>query len=159
MPLLVRDHLHGGATAYGLMWTCFGLGSLAALGFAPYLSRFRPGLVNGVGALVWGLVTLPLALLHQISCAAGLMVLSGAVWGPYTAVETTAIHRWTDPRRHGRLFGAQRALLSSVSPLGAAVGALLLDRMSAATLTVLATGACALAGGAALSNRALRTAR
>jgi predicted MFS family arabinose efflux permease len=159
LPGLVRDHLHGNANAYGLLWTCFGLGSLAALALAPYLSRFRPGLVNGAGALVWGLVTLPLAMLHQTTTAAGLMVLSGVVWGPYTAVETTAIHRWTDPRRHGQLFGAQRALLSSVSPLGAAAGALLLDRISAGAVTVLATGSCALAGVVALASPALRNAR
>ncbi len=159
VPQLVRGRMHGDANSYGLLWTCFGLGSLAALAAVPYLSRFRPGMVNGAGALIWGVVTLPLALLQHTSAAAGLMLVSGAVWGPYIAIETTAIHRWTDPLRHGRLFGIQRALLSSVFPLGVAAGALLLDRMSAAALTVVATSACGVAGAAALASPALRNAR
>ncbi len=44
-------------------------------------------------------------------------------------------------------------------PLSVAAGALLLDRISAAALAVLATGACAIAGAAALSSPALRNAR
>jgi predicted MFS family arabinose efflux permease len=159
IPQLVRDQMHGNANSYGLLWTCFGLGSLAALAAVPYLSRFRPGIVNGAGALIWGLVTLPLALLRHTSAAAGLMLISGAVWGPYTAIETTAIHRWSDPRHHGRLFGIQRALLSSVFPIGVAAGALLLNHLSAARLTVLATSACAVAGAAALCRPDLRSAR
>jgi hypothetical protein len=65
LPALVRDQMHGGALAYGCLWSAFGFGAVAALAVAPRLSRYRPGLVNGGGALLWGIVTFPLALLDH----------------------------------------------------------------------------------------------
>src|SRR4029450_12013125 len=56
-------------------------------------------------------------------------LVGGLLWGPYTTVETTALQRWVHPARHGAVFGLQRSLLATATPLGAAAGALALGRL------------------------------
>jgi len=109
--------------------------------------------VNGLGALAWGLVTIPFALAGGVPMALVLFAVSGAVWGPYSAIETTALQRWTDPRVHGRLFGTQRALLQTAFPIGAAAGAFALDLTDARTILVASCAGCAAAGAVTLSRR------
>src|SRR5207244_7606631 len=129
-----------------LAWAAFGLGAIAGLAAAPALARRRPGLVNALGATVWGLVMLPVAVVGTVPAATGLFLLGGAVWGPYTTVEAGAIQRWTPPSRHGFVFGLQRALLGTASPIGAAVGAVII-RFAPPHLVLAGSAAlCAAAG-------------
>lgn len=157
-PAFVRDHLHGSEAAYSLLWTLFAVGALASLPLAPLLARRRPGMVNALGALAWGLAMLPLAWTDEVWVAAVLFLLGGAVWGPYTAVEATALHRWAHPAQHGQVFGVQRSLLATAAPLGAAVGAVSLERFSPPTVLGANAIACACAGLLALTHRGLRDA-
>jgi hypothetical protein len=62
-PSLVRVRLNAGEAAYGLLWTVFGAGAILGLLVAPALARRRPGFVNASGALLWGLIMLPVALM------------------------------------------------------------------------------------------------
>ena len=156
-PGYVRNSLDGGTASYGLLWTLFGLGAVATLPLGPMLAHRRPGLVNAVGALTWGLVMLPLLIVDDRTVAAVLFLLGGAIWGPYTTVETTALQRWVDPARHGAVFGLQRSLLATATPLGAACGAVALRPDNAHLLLALSAGTCVLAGAAALAHRGLRT--
>jgi Major Facilitator Superfamily len=149
-PALIREQLGGGPGLYGLLWALFGVGALATLPLAPRLARGRPGVVNAVGALAWGLVMLPVAVTGEPWAAALVFLVGGAVWGPYTTVETTALHRWADPAHHGRLFGTQRALLLAAIPLGAAAGALAAAHLAPATVIALSCAACSAAGLLAL---------
>jgi predicted MFS family arabinose efflux permease len=155
-PPFVRDQLGGEASAYGLLWTLFGLGAIATLPLASRLSRPRPGLSNGLGAVVWGMVMLPVAFTGEVWLAAVIFLIGGAVWGPYSAIEATALQRWVHPSQHGRVFGAQRALLLTAAPAGAAVGALALDYVAAGTVMAFSSAACAIAGLVALCVPALR---
>lgn len=157
-PAYVRDQLAGDESTYGLLWTLFGAGALAALPFAPRLARRRPGVVNAVGAILWGLVMLPLAFIQTPVVAAAVFLIGGLVWGPYTTVETTALQRWVDPAKHGAVFGLQRSLLTTATPLGAACGAIALDAVSPEIVLGVSAAACSLAGAAAPLNRGLRTA-
>ena len=158
-PPLVRDQLHGDEATYGVLWVLFGVGAIATLPLGPMLAHWRPGMVNAVGAVVWGLVMLPIAFVHDPVVVSALFLLGGAIWGPYTTVETTAIHRWVDPSRHGSVFGLQRSLLASATPLGAALGALALSHMSAALILGISAGSCSLAGLLALTSKGLRRSR
>ena len=47
-------------------------------------------MVKALGALLWGLVMLPLTVTDNLPGAALLFFVGGAIWGPYTAVEATA---------------------------------------------------------------------
>jgi MFS family permease len=65
-PSFVREQLHAGRTTYSLLWTLFGLGATLALPLGALLvRRGRPGLVNGLGAAAWGVLMLPLLVLHR----------------------------------------------------------------------------------------------
>jgi predicted MFS family arabinose efflux permease len=150
MPYFARQQLHTGVGGYALVWVLFGAAALATLTLAPWLARRRPGLANAVGATVWGLVTLPIVAAHNLPAAAAVFLVSGAVWGPYSAIETTALQRWADPSSHGAMFGTQRALLAIAAPAGAAVGALALERFTPAAVLAASALACTTAGLLAL---------
>jgi MFS family permease len=158
-PAYVRERLHADQNTYGLLWTVFGLGATVALPAGAWLARRRPGLVNALGAAVWGLLMLPLLVLRDTTAVVALFLVSGAVWGPYTTVETSALQRWTDPSRHGALFGLQRSLLGTAAPVGAAAGAIALQHFPAQAVLAASAAACAGAGMIALLNRDLRRTR
>jgi predicted MFS family arabinose efflux permease len=158
-PGFVRDQLSGGEGTYSLIWALFGAGALLSLPVAPMLARRRPGLVNGAGALVWGLAMLPLFAIDHGAVAAVVFFIGGILWGPYTTVETSALQRWVHPSQHGTVFGLQRSLLATATPVGAALGALAVDAFSPGSVLLVAAASCALAGAAALLNTDLRRAR
>jgi MFS family permease len=156
LPYFTREHLHGGPAVYSVLWVVFGAGALAGLSQAPRLSRWRPGVVNAAGTALWAVVTFPLLWCTAVIPAAAVMLVSGAVWGPYLAVEATALQRWVEPAWHGRLFGIQHALLGVASPLGAAAGSLALATVSSGAVLGAAMAGC-LAGGLAIgATRAIR---
>jgi MFS family permease len=158
LPYFTRAQLHGGPEAYSLLWAVFGIGALAGLSQAPRLSRRRPGVVNAAGTALWAVVTFPLLWCTAVIPAAVVMALSGAVWGPYLAVEATALQQWVEPAWHGRLFGIQHALLGVASPVGAAAGSLALAHVSSRTVLGAALLGCLAAGLAVGSTRAIRRA-
>jgi predicted MFS family arabinose efflux permease len=158
-PGYVRDQLGGGEGTYSLLWALFGAGALASLPLAPVLARYRPGVVNAVGALVWGVAMMPLAVIDGPGPAAVAFLVGGLLWGPYTTVETTALQRWVHPSRHGAVFGLQRSLLATATPLGAAAGALALGGLAPATVLLVSAAGCAAAGALALAVGDLRRAR
>jgi hypothetical protein len=156
LPYFTRAQLHGGPGAYSVLWVVFGVGALAGLSQAPRLSRRRPGVVNAAGTALWAVVTFPLLWCTSVIPAAVVMVVSGAVWGPYLAVEATALQQWVEPAWHGRLFGVQHAILGVASPVGAAAGSLALASVSSRTVLGAALVGC-LAGGLGLgATRAIR---
>lgn len=157
VPAFVRERLGGDAGTYGLLWVLFAAGALASLPLAPRLARrARPGVVNACGAALWGLVMLPLAVVGDTVVAALVFLAGGAVWGPYSTVQTTALQRWADPSVLGRVLGVQRALLLTVAPLGSALGAAALDVAAPAAILAVSAAGCALAGLAALALPDLR---
>jgi predicted MFS family arabinose efflux permease len=158
-PAFIRTQLGAGEGTYSLLWTLFGAGALVALPLAPLLARRRPGAANALGATAWGLAMLPVAVLRQVPPAAALFLFGGVIWGPYSSIETSALQRWTDPSRHGTIFGLQRSLLASATPVGAAIGAIALEHVSPAVVLAVSAAGCGLAGLLALTSRDLRRAQ
>jgi MFS family permease len=156
LPYFVRDQLDSGLGGYTLLWALFGGTALLSLPAAARLSRGRPGLVNAVGAIAWGGLMLPLAFTDQLVVAAVGFAVAGAIWGPYSAIETTALQRWTDPRDHGRIFGTQRALLALAAPIGAAAGAVAADHFSPTPILATSAIGCTVAGAIACAIPTLR---
>jgi hypothetical protein len=156
LPYFTRAHLHAGPGAYSVLWVVFGIGALAGLSQAPRLSRRRPGVVNAAGTALWAVITFPLLWCTSVWPAAAVMLVSGAVWGPYLAVEATALQQWVEPAWHGRLFGIQHALLGVASPLGAAAGSLALARVASGTVLGAAMAGCLAAGLGIGATRAIR---
>jgi predicted MFS family arabinose efflux permease len=102
---------------------------------------------------------LPVAALSQTPLVAALFLLGGAIWGPYSSIETSALQRWVGPSRHGAIFGLQRSLLASATPLGAAIGAIALEHAAPAVILAVSAAGCALAGLLALTSHDLRRAQ
>jgi len=157
LPFFVRDNLQGGANTFSVLWVAFGVGAVVGVALGPRLASLkRLGVVNAVGAIAWGVITLPLLFTHETWVAVPIFAVSGVVWGPYSTVETTALQRWTPASHHGRVFGTQRALLQSVLPVGAALGAVAVDHASAVVVLGVSLAGCSLAGLAALALPAMR---
>jgi hypothetical protein len=155
-PNFIRTQMHAGPGTYSFLWSLFGIGALVTLPLAPALARRRPGLVNAIGAVSWGLVMLPVVVVGSLAVAVPMFLAGGLIWGPYTAVEATALQRWVDPARHGAVFGVQHALLTTAMPVGAALGAVALEAVRPGLILAASAAACACAGLLALSNRGLR---
>jgi hypothetical protein len=156
MPLYAQHQLHAGGAGYGAMWSVMGVGALAGLVMIPRLRRFRPAIVNAVGIAVWGVVLLPLLIVHALLPALIVMFAGGVVWAPYVATEVSVLQHWVPRRLHGAAFGARRSVIVASSPTGAALGGLLLEHMSAAQVIGLSAGACLLGGLASLALPSVR---
>jgi predicted MFS family arabinose efflux permease len=159
IPVYARDHLHTGGAGYGAMWTAMGVGALLGLVMIPRLSRLRPAVVNSVGAALWGVVLLPLVLVHALPAALVIMFVGGFVWAPYAATEISVIQHWVPPDQHGAVFGARRSVIVASSPSGAALGGLLLEHVTSVQVIGLSAIACIVGGAACLAIPSVRKAQ
>jgi hypothetical protein len=157
LPMYVREQLHAGAGAYGLMWGTFGVGALLGLLLVTPLSRVRPGIVNAAGAIAWGALIAPLALVHHLSVAMPLFAAGAFVWAPYTAVEMSVLQRLVPAAQHGVVIGTRRALLVAASPAGAALGGAVTTPHNSGLVITVSALACTAAGLACLGSRELRS--
>jgi MFS family permease len=156
LPVFVRGQLHAGASAYGALWGVFGAGAVVGLVLVRPLSRWRPGVVNALGAVAWGLAVAPMALARSVPVAMALFVLGAVVWAPYSAIEMSVLQRLVPADRLGTVLGTRRALLVGASPTGAALGSLLVAPGTAGLVIAGSAAACALVGLACLAYPALR---
>jgi predicted MFS family arabinose efflux permease len=156
LPMYVRNDLRAGAGAYGLMWGVFGVGALTGLFLTRPLARFRPGVVNSAGAIAWGIVVAPLALVHRLPFALAFFFAGAFVWAPYTAIEMSVIQRLVSPAQHGVVIGTRRALLVAAFPAGAALGGAVTTPESARVVLAVSALACTVAGLCCLLSPGLR---
>ena len=68
------------------------------------------------------------------------------MWGPYTPMETTLLQRNIPKEQLGRVFGARSTLLTGGSPLGLAVGGILLAFVPATSVIAFSALACIVVG-------------
>ncbi|MFL6076168.1 MAG: MFS transporter [Mycobacteriales bacterium] len=156
LPVYVRHQLGAGAAAYGVLWGVFGAGALAGLALVRPLGRLRPGVVNALGAVAWGLLVAPMALVHRTPVAFALFFCGAVAWAPYTALEMTVLQRRVPPDRLGAAIGARKAVLVAASPAGAALGGLVTTPRTAPLVIAASAAACAVAGLGCLLSRDLR---
>jgi hypothetical protein len=87
-----------------------------------------------------------MAFINDLWLACGFLLLGGVVWGPYTPIETTLLQRNVPRAQLGRVFGARSTLLTGGSPLGLAVGGLLLAFVPSTSVIALSALSCILVG-------------
>ena len=157
LPLYSHAVLQTDARGYGLLWSALAVGALIGTLSSTMLSkRLRLGVALPLIALLWGASILPLVFIKNLWLACGLLLLGGIMWGPYTPLETTLLQRNVPKAQLGRVFGARSTLLTAGSPLGLAVGGLLLGFVPATSLIALSAFACILVGVGALVSPAFR---
>jgi len=159
IPMYAKQSLHTGGAGYGAMWSAMGVGALLGLGMIPRLSAMRPAVVNSVGAILWGVVLLPLVAVGVLPIALVIMFVGGFVWAPYAATEISVIQQTVPADQHGSVFGARRSVIVASSPTGAALGGLLLERMTATQVIGLSSVACIVGGGVCLALPSVRRTR
>jgi MFS family permease len=157
MPVYSDAILQTDARGYGLLWSALAVGALIGTLTSTTLSkRIRLGIALPLIALLWGASLLPMAFTNQLWSACGLLLLGGLMWGPYTPMETTLLQRNVPKEQLGRVFGARSTLLTGGSPLGLAVGGILLAFVPAASVIAFSALACILVGLVGLISPAFR---
>jgi MFS family permease len=147
MPLYSDAILQTDARGYGLLWSALAVGALIGTLSSTTLSRrLRLGVALPLIALLWGASLLPMAFTNKLWLACGLLLLGGLMWGPYTPMETTLLQRNVPKEQLGRVFGARSTLLTGGSPLGLAVGGILLAFVPATIVIAFSALACILVG-------------
>jgi MFS family permease len=157
LPVYSGQALRANADGYGLLWTGFGVGAFAGVLTLTRLShRWRPGIALPLIAVLWGALLCPLFFIRQLPLAMLFLGLAGASWAPYTPMETTLLQRLIPAEIRGQVFGARYSLVAAASPLGAALGGVLLQYLSAPLVIAISGIACILAGVGGLASPLLR---
>ena len=157
LPVYSGQTLHANADGYGLLWTGFGVGAFAGVLTLTRLSRrWRPSIALPLIAVLWGALLCPLLLIRQLPLAMVFLGIAGASWAPYTPMETTLLQRLVPAEIRGQVFGARHSLVVAAAPLGAALGGVLLQYLSAPLVIAISGVACILAGLGGLVSPSLR---
>jgi MFS family permease len=157
LPLYSDSVLQTGAQGYGLLWSALAVGALiGTLGSTTLSRRLRLGVALPLIALLWGASLLPLVFIDKLWLACGFLFLGGLMWGPYTPMETTLLQRNVPKAQRGRVFGARSTLLIGGSPLGLAVGGVLLAFVPPTAVIAFSAFACILVGFMGLASPTLR---
>lgn len=157
MPVYSDAILQTDARGYGLLWSALAVGALIGTLSSTTLSqRLRLGVALPLIALLWGASLLPMAFTNHLWSACGLLLLGGLMWGPYTPMETTLLQRNVPKEQLGRVFGARSTLLTGGSPLGLAVGGILLAFVPANSVIAFSALACILVGLSGLASPTFR---
>ena len=159
LPILVKTQLHTDASGYGLLWSACGLGMvLGSLATSWLGQRGRIGIVLCLISAGWGVCELLIALSPNLIFAMAAMLVGGAIWGPYLALEASLVQRIVPSEQHGRVFGLRASLLTPTAPLGTAIGGALLSVFQPQQVIALGALLCVGVGLAALAYGPLRNA-
>jgi MFS family permease len=157
LPLYSDAILQTDARGYGLLWSALAVGALIGTLSSTMLSRrLRLGIALPLIALLWGASLLPVAFTNNLWLACSFLLVGGLMWGPYTPMETTLLQRNVPKEQLGRVFGARSTLLTGGSPLGLAVGGVLLAFLPATSVIAFSALACILVGLVGLISPAFR---
>ena len=157
LPIYSSQTLHANADGYGLLWTGFGIGAfLGVISLTRLSTRWRPSIALPLIAVLWGALLCPLFIIRQLPLAMVFLGLAGAAWAPYTPMETTLLQRLVPAEVRGQVFGARHSLVVAAALLGAALGGVLLQYLSAPLVIAISGVACILAGLGGLASPSLR---
>ncbi len=158
LPLYSTTVLQTDAQGYGLLWSALAVGALIGTLSSTALSRrIGLGIDLPLIALLWGASLLPIVFTQNLWWACSLLLLGGLMWGPYTPMETTLLQRSVPKAHLGRVFGARSALLTGGSPLGLAIGGMLLAFIPSTSVIALSAVACILVGIGGLASPTFRS--
>jgi predicted MFS family arabinose efflux permease len=151
LPLFVTDDLEAGPGLLGGYWAAFGVGAVIGalgLGVARRLPLWPAMLAIIAGH---GIGMLPFAFTAAAAPSLAGFAFAGLVYGPYSALSFTLLQERALADALTTVLAARSAVLLTASPLGAALGGLLLDRTGApAVLAGCGVLMIALAGAAAI---------
>lgn len=123
MPSLSQRTFGHGATGYGLLLTCYGVGAvLSALRLASRRwssSQHRRNLLGGLA--VFGVGLLGVAASRRFEAALAFQVLAGLGMIRFTATTNTLIQLLVDDRYRGRVMGLHTVMFMGTAPIGSLI--------------------------------------
>jgi MFS family permease len=135
MPELVQEHFHRGVSAYGLLTTIFGAGTVGGtLAFGQFTPRHRRGLVNYTFWLVNSLAIALLALSPWFGMAAAAALLRGFCVGFGVAMWETMLQELVPEHMLSRVVSLDFFGSFGLMPVGLAFAAAVAGLASAGTL-------------------------
>jgi MFS family permease len=157
LPVYVARDLRAGSAVLGVYWTAFGVGALAATLIA---GTFRGHHVRRITLWIvvgWGLCLIPFAF-APVAVTVACFALGGLIYGPFIPVTYAQFQSATTTANLPAVLAARSALVMGATPLGTAIGGLLVGGLGAPdTLAAsgIATVALALAATVAWTNRSV----
>lgn len=129
IPVFVSVRLGGDPTWLGWIWGAFGVGAVIGALITGTLRRLP--LWPTVLAIVtgWGLAMLPLAEFGTLAAAISGFALGGLIYAPYGPVSVTLLQQTAPHDELASISAFRSAILVIASPLGAALGGLLVTRL------------------------------
>lgn len=131
VPVFVADRLGSDPALLGWIWGAFGVGAVLGALIIGTLRRMPLwpvvlGIVAG-----WGLAVLPLAQFGTLAAGIAGFALGGLIYAPYGPVSITLLQQKAPLDELASLSAFRSAVLVMASPLGAALGGLLIDELGA----------------------------
>ncbi|WP_141579121.1 MFS transporter [Actinomadura sp. WMMA1423] len=131
VPVFVADRLGDDPAVLGWIWGAFGAGAVVGALITGTLRRLplwpvALGIVAG-----WGLAVLPLAQFGTLAAGIAGFALGGLIYAPYGPVSITLLQQKAPQDQLASLSAFRSAVLVMSSPLGAALGGLLIGGLGA----------------------------
>jgi MFS family permease len=147
LPVYVARDLHAGSAVLGVYWTAFGVGALAATLIA---GTFRGHNVRRITLWIvvgWGVCLIPFAF-APVEVTVACFALGGLIYGPFIPVTYAQFQSATTTANLPAVLAARSALVMGATPLGTAIGGLLVGGLGAPD-TLAASGVATVALAAA----------
>jgi MFS family permease len=147
LPVYVARDLHAGSAVLGVYWTAFGVGALAATLIA---GTFRGHNVRRITLWIvvgWGVCLIPFAF-APVEVTVACFALGGLIYGPFIPVTYAQFQSATTTANLPAVLAARSALVMGATPLGTAIGGLLVGGFGAPD-TLAASGVATVALAAA----------
>jgi hypothetical protein len=122
LPLLVTVDLGRGAGTLGLAWAVFGVGAVISSAATGALGRFRAVGVPIVIIAAWGSCDALLGAAPGAGVVIAVMGFGGLVYGPFTAIAYTLLHRLVNRDDQAAVFAVWSGVLALSLPIGLALG-------------------------------------
>ena len=132
LPVFVSVRLGGSPALLGWIWGAFGAGAVTGALITGTLRRLPLWPTALAIVAGWGLALLPLAELGTFSAAIAGFAVGGLIYAPYGPVSVTLLQQKAPPAELVSLTAFRSTVLVTASPLGAALGGLLVTRLGAA---------------------------
>jgi MFS family permease len=118
LPVLAKEHF-GGPKAYGLLWSFFAIGSfIGGIIFSRKAWKRPMGPSMAVVILLWGVLTLLLAVAHAYWMALTIMLANGLVFTPYEPLYKTMIQQIVPLRMQAKVSSSIRPITGLGEPVG-----------------------------------------
>jgi MFS family permease len=119
MPVIARDVLHTGASGYGFLLTCVGVGALTgALSLAGLGARIRRGRLFNATAYAFAGITILFSLMRVVPLAAGVLVFLGLAMLINGALANGMLQAVVPDELRGRVMATYIFVYVGFTPIG-----------------------------------------